>query len=229
MALKDYHKPNWYPEDDVVATKSGWVNSQNFGEVLVAIPNLDKKLSKLDDSTTAPNPPSITVLNSLNVRVSGLVSAPVRLKVGPAGAVNHTTDVNGDYIYVLTSDLSPGTTLVATQEDPDSNESDEVFITVVNKMLKGAISVSNVGADPNGLDVDVALTNVANGSDVRLYVDDVLAAPVAVVNTAGVKTATFTNVDLGDATSVKFNVKAIDLVGKEISTPLKTQSVDPMP
>lgn len=225
MSLKDYHKPNWYPSEDVVATKSGWVNSKNSNEVLVAISNLDKKLSKLDDETTMPNPPSITFLNSLNVKVSGLASAPLTLKVGNAVAVAQTADGSGNYTYVLSNDIVAGTLLKATQEDPDENVSPEASFTVTNKLLKGSISVSTSSADSNGLDAVVTLTNVANGSNVKLYIGDTLASTVTVSATAGAKTATFSNVSVGDATSVKFTVKATDLSGKEIVSAVKTQAV----
>ena len=72
---------------------------------------------------------------------------------------------------------------------------------------------------------EATLTNVLNGSNAKLYIDGTLAATVAVVNTDGVKTATFTDVDVNNATSVKITVKATDLTGKEITSVVKTQSI----
>ena len=42
--MSKYKKPNWYPDSDVIATKSGWVYTKNHNEVLNAIPHLDTKL-----------------------------------------------------------------------------------------------------------------------------------------------------------------------------------------
>lgn len=42
--LKTWNKPNWLPELDLVATKSGWCNKKNHNEVLVAVGYLDDKI-----------------------------------------------------------------------------------------------------------------------------------------------------------------------------------------
>lgn len=223
MPLKDYKKPNWYPDADVVATKSGWVYTKNGNEVLSAISNLDDKIAVLDDATTVPNPPSIEFLNSLNVKVSGLNGAPVSLKVGAAGTpVTGTTDANGDYTFVLTTDITPSTTLFVTQTDPDLNVSEEGSTTITAKMLKGTSVISASVLNLNGLSVVATLTNIVEGGNAVLYVDGVSTATVAISTTSGVKTATFTNVNVGEATTVKVVVKATDLTGKEIASFVKT-------
>lgn len=43
--IKTWNKPNWYPEDELVATKSGWCHTKNNNEVLVAVGYLDDKLA----------------------------------------------------------------------------------------------------------------------------------------------------------------------------------------
>ena len=43
--MSKYVKPNWYPEEDVKATKSGWVYTKNHDEVLSAIGYLDEKIA----------------------------------------------------------------------------------------------------------------------------------------------------------------------------------------
>ena len=224
MALKDYKKPNWYPDADVKATKHGWVYTKNNNEVLSSISNLDNKLSKLDDETTVPNPPSVKIVDSLHVTLSGLANAAIGLTIGESEAIVQTLNAQGTYTYVLTNDLTPNTILKATQTDEDDNVSPEGIVTVVNKDLKGSVVISS--STGNGVLGAVAtLTNVLNGSNAKLYIDGTLAATVAVVNTAGVKTATFTDVDVNNATSVKITVKATDLTGKEITSTVKAQSI----
>ena len=224
MALKDYKKPNWYPDADVKATEHGWVYTKNNNEVLSSISNLDNKLSKLDDETTIPNPPSVKIVDSLHVTLSGLANAAIDLTIGESEAIDQTLNAQGTYTYVLTDDLTPNTILKATQTDEDDNVSPEGIVTVVNKDLKGSVVISS--STGNGVLGAVAtLTNVLNGSNAKLYIDGTLAATVAVVNTDGVKTATFTDVDVNNATSVKITVKATDLTGKEITSTVKTQSI----
>lgn len=46
---KNYNKPNWVPEDDLVATKSGWCYTPNHNEVLVAVGYLDTKLADQEE------------------------------------------------------------------------------------------------------------------------------------------------------------------------------------
>lgn len=41
-------KPNYVPEDDLVATKSGWCKISNHNEVLVAVNHLDTRLAALE-------------------------------------------------------------------------------------------------------------------------------------------------------------------------------------
>ena len=43
--LKTWNKPNWVPEGDLLATKSGWCYTKNHNEVLVAVGQLDDKLA----------------------------------------------------------------------------------------------------------------------------------------------------------------------------------------
>ena len=225
MALKDYKKPNWYPDADVKATKHGWVYTKNNNEVLSSISNLDNKLSKLDDETTIPNPPSVKIVDSLRVTLSGLANAAIGLTIGESEAIDQTLNAQGTYTYVLTNDLTPNTILKATQTDEDDNVSPEGIVTVVNKDLKGSVVISSSTGNGGVLGVVATLTNVLNGSNAKLYIDGTLAATVAVVNTSGVKTATFTDVDVNNATSVKITVKATDLTGKEITSTVKTQSI----
>ena len=223
MALKDYKKPNWYPDADVKATKHGWVYTKN-NEILSSISNLDNKLSKLDDETTVPNPPSVKIVDSLHVKLSGLANAAIGLTIGESEAIVQTLNAQGTYTYLLTNDLTPNTILKATQTDEDDNVSPEGIVTVVNKDLKVSVVIS--GSTVNVVLGAVAtLTNVLNGSNAKLYIDGTLAATVAVVNTSGVKTATFTDVDVNNATSVKITVKATDLTGKEITSAVKTQPI----
>ena len=225
MALKDYKKPNWYPDADVKATKHGWVYTKNNNEVLSSISNLDNKLSKLDDETTIPNPPSVKIVDSLPVTLSGLANAAIDLTIGESEAIDQTLNAQGTYTYVLTNDLTPNTILKATQTDEDDNVSPEGIVTVVNKDLKGSVVISSSTGNGGVLGAVATLTNVLNGSNAKLYIDGTLAATVAVVNTNGVKTATFTDVDVNNATSVKITVKATDLTGKEITSTVKTQSI----
>ena len=224
MALKDYKKPNWYPDADVKATKHGWVYTKN-NEVLSSISNLDNLLSKLDDETTVPNPPSVKIVDSLHVKLSGLANAAIGLTIGESEAIVQTLNAQGTYTYVLTDDLTPNTILKATQTDEDDNVSPEGIVTVVNKDLKGSVVISSSTGNGGVLGAVATLTNVLNGSNAKLYIDGTLAATVAVVNTDGVKTATFTDVDVNNATSVKITVKATDLTGKEITSTVKTQSI----
>lgn len=225
MALKDYKKPNWYPDADVKATKHGWVYTKNNNEVLSSISNLDNKLSKLDDETAVPNPPSVKIVDSLHVTLSGLANASIGLTIGESEAIVQTLNAQGTYTYVLTDDLTPNTILKATQTDEDDNVSPEGIVTVVNKDLKGSVVISSSTGNGGVLGAVATLTNVLNGSNAKLYIDGTLAATVAVVNTSGVKTATFTDVDVNNATSVKITVKATDLTGKEITSIVKTQSI----
>ena len=225
MALKDYKKPNWYPDADVKATKHGWVYTKN-NEVLSSISNLDNKLSKLDDETTVPNPPSVKIVDSLHVTLSGLANAAIGVTIGEGElALVQTLNAQGTYTYVLTDDLTPNTILKVTQTDEDDNVSPEGIVTVVNKDLKGSVVISSSTGNNGVLGAVATLTNVLNGSNAKLYIDGTLAATVAVVNTDGVKTATFTDVDVNNATSVKITVKATDLTGKEITSTVKTQSI----
>ncbi len=126
---------------------------------------------------------------------------------------------------MLTDDLTPNTILKATQTDEDDNASPEGIVTVVNKDLKGSVVISSSTGNGGVLGAVATLTNVLNGSNAKLYINGTLAATVAVVNTSGVKTATFTDVDVNNATSVKITVKATDLTGKEITSAVKTQSI----
>lgn len=41
-------KPNYIPEEFLIATKHGWVDTR-YNEVVVAIPHLDKKIKSLDE------------------------------------------------------------------------------------------------------------------------------------------------------------------------------------
>ena len=223
MALKDYKKPNWYPDADVKATKHGWVYTKN-NEILSSISNLDNKLSKLDDETTVPNPPSVKIVDSLHVKLSGLANAAIGLTIGESEAIVQTLNAQGTYTYLLTNDLTPNTILKATQTDEDDNVSPEGIVTVVNKDLKGSVVISSSTVNVV-LGAVATLTNVLNGSNAKLYIDGTLAATVAVVNTSGVKTATFTDVDVNNASSVKITVKATDLTGKEITSAVKTQPI----
>lgn len=57
--LKTWNKPNWIPEDDLAATRSGWCNTKNHNEVLVAVGYLDDKLaaqSPVEDPEPEPEP-----------------------------------------------------------------------------------------------------------------------------------------------------------------------------
>ena len=240
MALKDYKKPNWYPDADVKATKHGWVYTKNNNEVLSSISNLDNKLSKLDDETAVPNPPSVKIVDSLHVTLSGLANASIGLTIGESEAIVQTLNAQGTYTYVLTNDLTPNTILKATQTDEDDNVSPEGIVTVVNKDLKGSVVISSTSSIEGAVSVVAILTNILNGSDAKLYIGDTLAETAAIVNTDGTKTATFTNVNANNdgtktatftnvnannETSVKVTVRATDLTGKEVVSPAKTQAI----
>lgn len=227
MALKDYKKPNWYPDVDVKATKHGWVYTKNNDEILSSISNLDSKLSKLDDETTIPNPPSIAIINSLHVKLTGLANANVRLKINGGESISQTLSAQGTYTHLLNDDLTNGATLTATQTDEDENTSPETELKVVNKDLKGSVVISSTSSIEGAVSVVAILTNILNGSDAKLYIGDTLAETAAIVNTDGTKTATFTNVNVNNETSVKVTVRATDLTGKEVVSPAKTQAIMP--
>ena len=53
--MSKYVKPNWYPEEDVKATKSGWVYTKNHDEVLSAIGYLDEKIAA-EEEVVDPEP-----------------------------------------------------------------------------------------------------------------------------------------------------------------------------
>lgn len=55
---KNYNKPNWVPEDDLVATKSGWCYAPNHNEVLVAVGYLDTKLADQEE-VVEPEPEEV--------------------------------------------------------------------------------------------------------------------------------------------------------------------------
>lgn len=54
--MSKYVKPNWYPEEDVKATKSGWVYTKNHDEVLSAIGYLDEKIAAEEVVDPEPEP-----------------------------------------------------------------------------------------------------------------------------------------------------------------------------
>lgn len=45
-----WSKPTWYPEYEVKPSKQGWVYAKNHNEVLIAIPNLTKKMNTISTS-----------------------------------------------------------------------------------------------------------------------------------------------------------------------------------
>lgn len=53
MAIDEkWEKPSWYPDEDVKATKQGWVYTKNNDEVLSSIPNLDDKQKTIEKYRT---------------------------------------------------------------------------------------------------------------------------------------------------------------------------------
>lgn len=63
--MSKYVKPNWYPEEDVKATKSGWVYTKNHDEVLSAIGYLDEKIAAEEEKVVVDPEPKVADGESL--------------------------------------------------------------------------------------------------------------------------------------------------------------------
>ena len=227
MAAKTFNKPNWYNSADVAPTKHGWIHEPTK-EILLAIPHLDVRLSAEDDETTVPNAPAIKVIDSLNIKVTGIPNASYSLTVGSDDPFVGTFGSNGSDIIHLNYDLIENDIITAYQTDEDDNDSDTASFTV--KKLKGKLKILS-WTSSSVLDISLELTNIIidednaltikSGDVVITTVDDDLATSIE----SGVKTLTLSEIGYSEVSGLGTGPKVLTIAvvgndGKPVSITL---------
>ena len=134
MAIKNYQKPKYVPENTLLATDSGWCYTPNHNEVLVAVGQLPDKLlaaGLASDGTGA------TPVNTVLPMITGTVEVDGVLYVS-TGTWTGTAPITYTYVWETSDDEITWSAL--------GNTTNSYTIIAGNEALKYRVNVTATNA-----------------------------------------------------------------------------------
>ena len=144
--MSKYKKPNWYPESDIIAAKSGWAYTKNHNEILNAIPRLDDRI-KAEEEGSIIRVSSVTLDHDILEIIHGTTGV-LKHTIMPVDASDMSVTWSSSDSLVATVNNGIITTLkggstVITVTTTDGPKTDTASITVIVKVDSVTLDAPN--------------------------------------------------------------------------------------